>query len=50
VTDGKSAVDLQEIERRLWDSADELRANSGLKESEYSVPACKTYLWRSMAQ
>lgn len=36
--DGKSAVDLQEIERRLWDSADELRANSGLKESEYSVP------------
>ena len=26
------------IENRLWDSADELRANSGLKESEYSVP------------
>jgi len=38
VTGGKSAVDLKEIERRLWDSADELRANSGLKESEYSVP------------
>jgi type I restriction enzyme M protein len=36
--DGKAGIDLQEIERRLWDSADELRANSGLKESEYSVP------------
>jgi type I restriction enzyme M protein len=31
-------VDIQQIEDRLWDSADELRANSGLKESEYSVP------------
>ena len=31
-------VDIQDIENRLWDSADELRANSGLKESEYSVP------------
>jgi len=27
------------IEKRLWDSADELRANSKLKASEYSVPA-----------
>ncbi len=27
-----------EIERRLWDAADELRANSKLKASEYSVP------------
>lgn len=27
-----------DIERRLWASADELRANSGLKSSEYSVP------------
>lgn len=27
-----------EIERRLWSSADELRANSKLKSSEYSVP------------
>jgi type I restriction enzyme M protein len=26
------------IEKRLWDSADELRANSRLKASEYSVP------------
>ena len=30
--------DIQDITARLWDSADELRANSGLKESEYSVP------------
>lgn len=27
-----------EVERRLWSVADELRANSGLKSSEYSVP------------
>ncbi len=27
-----------DIERRLWASADELRANSNLKSSEYSVP------------
>ncbi len=27
-----------EIERRLWDAADELRANSKLKSAEYSVP------------
>lgn len=27
-----------EIEKRLWDAADQLRANSGLKASEYSVP------------
>jgi type I restriction enzyme M protein len=31
-------VDIHDIENRLWDSADELRANSGLKASEYSVP------------
>ena len=34
----ESTVDIHEIEDRLWDSADELRANSGLKESEYSIP------------
>jgi type I restriction enzyme M protein len=33
-----SRVNLDDLEARLWDSADELRANSGLKESEYSVP------------
>lgn len=27
-----------DIEKRLWDAADELRANSRLKASEYSVP------------
>ncbi len=27
-----------EVEKRLWASADELRANSKLKSSEYSVP------------
>ncbi len=30
--------DLGELENRLWDAADELRANSGLKASEYSTP------------
>src|SRR5690242_2293144 len=30
--------DLAELERRLWDAADELRANSGLKASEYGTP------------
>ena len=29
---------LQGLEQRLWDAADELRANSKLKSSEYSVP------------
>ncbi|MFG1691358.1 N-6 DNA methylase [Gemmatimonadota bacterium] len=29
---------LTDIENRLWDTADELRANSKLKSSEYSVP------------
>lgn len=31
-------VDLKELEERLWDAADELRANSGLKASEYGTP------------
>jgi type I restriction enzyme M protein len=30
--------DLSELEDRLWDAADELRANSGLKASEYGTP------------
>jgi type I restriction enzyme M protein len=29
---------LSELESRLWDAADELRANSGLKASEYGTP------------
>jgi type I restriction enzyme M protein len=32
------APDLAELEKRLWDAADELRANSGLKASEYGSP------------
>jgi type I restriction enzyme M protein len=31
-------ADIAEIERRLWRSADQLRANSGLRPSEYSRP------------
>lgn len=27
-----------EIEKRLWDAADDLRTNSKLKSSEYSMP------------
>lgn len=27
-----------DVEKRLWDAADQLRANSKLKSSEYSVP------------
>ncbi len=29
---------LSELEKRLWDAADQLRANSDLKSSEYSIP------------
>jgi type I restriction enzyme M protein len=32
------AANTTELERRLWGAADELRANSKLKSSEYSVP------------
>ena len=32
------ATDIYDIADRLWDTADELRANSALKASEYSVP------------
>jgi type I restriction-modification system DNA methylase subunit len=30
--------DIAQVERRLWESADQLRANSNLSASEYSVP------------
>ena len=30
-------TNLKELEDRLWDAADQLRANSHLKSSEYSV-------------
>lgn len=32
------ATDLSELQARLWESADQLRANSGLKASEYAAP------------
>ena len=31
-------ANLVELEKKLWSAADELRANSELKSSEYSVP------------
>jgi type I restriction-modification system DNA methylase subunit len=38
VREGGMASDNGDIERRLWGIADQLRANSGLKPSEYSRP------------
>jgi type I restriction enzyme M protein len=41
MTSGKSSpgtVDIYEIASHLWETADELRANSNLKASEYSIP------------
>ena len=35
---GAAVADIAEVERRLWSVADQLRANSGLKPSEYSRP------------
>ncbi len=32
------ATDLGEPQKTLWDAADRLRANSGLKASEYASP------------
>ncbi len=34
----QTALFLNDIEKKLWNSADQLRANSKLKSSEYSVP------------
>lgn len=31
-------MSMKEVEKRLWDAADELRANSGLRPSEYTRP------------
>jgi len=36
-----------ELEKRLWSAADELRANSKLKSSEYSVPVLGLIFLRS---
>ena len=32
------ATDLKQLQTRLWEAADSLRANSGLRSSEYSTP------------
>src|SRR5947207_12525536 len=32
------SVDIYEVASHLWDTADELRANSHLKAAEYSIP------------
>ena len=32
------AFDLKEFENKLWNTADELRANSSLKYNEFSTP------------
>src|SRR3982074_45564 len=34
----RSAIDIHDVAARLWDTADELRANSHLKAAEYSIP------------
>ena len=39
-----------EIEKRLWDAADELRANSKLKSSEYSPPILGLFFLRDADQ
>ena len=31
-------TDTETLEKRLWDAADQFRANSGLKSQEYSAP------------
>ena len=39
-----------DLEKRLWDAADELRANSKLKSSEYSVPVLGLIFLASLAE
>ena len=36
------ATDLGELQSKLWEAADQLRANSGLKASEYASPVLGT--------
>jgi type I restriction enzyme M protein len=38
MTNAKNGNDLAELERRLWEAADQLWANSSLRPSEYSAP------------
>jgi type I restriction enzyme M protein len=35
---GNLTVDIHDIAGRLWETADELRANSHLKAAEYAIP------------
>ncbi len=35
---GSEATDIYEVASRLWETADELRANSHLKAAEYAIP------------
>ncbi len=44
MANGKDAI--CDLDKRLWDAADELRANSKLKSSEYSVPVLKLIFLR----
>ena len=37
------AADLGELQSKLWEAADQLRANSGLKASEYASPVLWVY-------
>jgi type I restriction enzyme M protein len=37
-------TNLKDLEDRLWDAADQLRANSDLKLSEYSISVHGVYL------
>ena len=41
-------TNLTDVENRLWSAADELRANSRLKASEYSIPVLGLIFLRSM--
>jgi type I restriction enzyme M protein len=34
----RTKIDIYDVADRLWETADELRANSHLKAAEYSIP------------
>ncbi len=38
IAPSKKDTDNDALEKRLWDAADQFRANSGLKSQEYSAP------------
>jgi restriction endonuclease S subunit len=38
IAPSKKGTDNAALEKRLWDAADQFRANSGLKSQEYSAP------------